>query len=108
DEVRVEDFEERASGVDSFKNNSKKKDYYKRKLVYDNQKKINKKDGKLTTDDVKDLKDGMANKTGEKVPSQTIAHDGKVEKQYRKSESKLRSEERRVGKEDRTQRGPYH
>ena len=98
DEVRVEDFEERASGVDSFKNNSKKKDYYKRKLVYDNQKKINKKDGKLTTDDVKDLKAGMANKTGEKVPSQTIALDGKVEKQYRKSESKLIQKRKKASK----------
>ena len=98
DEVRVEDFEERASGVDSFKNNSKKKDYYKRKLVYDNQKKINKKDGKLTTDDVKDLKAGMANKTGEKVPSQTTALDGKVEKQYRKSESKLIQKRKKASK----------
>src|SRR5699024_9195310 len=89
DEVKVEDYEERASGVDNFKNNNKKKDYYKRKLVYDNQKKTKKKDGKLTTDDVKDLKDGMANKTGEKAPSQAIVLSGKAEKQYRKSENKL-------------------
>jgi hypothetical protein len=36
-------------------------------------KRIKRKDGKLTTDDVKDLKDGMANRTGEKSSSQTIA-----------------------------------
>src|SRR5699024_3208404 len=79
-EIKVEDFEERASGVDNFKDKSKKKDYYKRKLLYDNQKKIKKKDGKLTTGDVKDLKDGMAHKTSAKAPSQAIALDGKVEK----------------------------
>ena len=98
DEVKVEDFEERASGVDNFKNKSKKKDYYKRKLLYDNQKKIKKKDGKLTTDDVKDLKDGMAHKTGTKASSQAIALDGKVEKQYRKSESKLIQKRKKASK----------
>ena len=98
DEVKVEDFEERASGVDNFKDKSKKKDYYKRKLLYDNQKKIKKKDGKLTTDDVKDLKDGMAHKTSAKAPSQAIALDGKVEKQYRKSESKLIQKRKKASK----------
>lgn len=94
----VEDFEEKPRGVDNFKDNSKKKDYYKRKLVYDNQKKAKEKDGKLTTDDVKDLKDGMAYKTGAKAPSQAKALDGKVEKQYRKSESKLLQKKKKVSK----------
>ena len=98
EEVGAEDLEGRTCGVENLKSNIKKKDYYKRKLVYDNQKKSKKNDGKLTTDDVKDLKDGMVHKAGEKAPNQAIVLDGKLEKQYRKSESKLIQKRKKASK----------
>ena len=97
-EVKAEEYEETASDVDNFRKNTKKKDYYKRKVIYDNQKRINKKDGKLTTDDVKNFKDGMAHREGEKAPSQAIIINGKVDKQYRKNESKLIQKRKKASK----------
>src|SRR5699024_7468167 len=98
DEGKVEDFEERASGGDNFKDKSKKKDYYKKKILYDNQKKRKKKDRKLTTDEIKDRKNGMAHKAREKTPRQAITLDAKVEKQYGKSESKLIQKRKKASK----------
>src|SRR5699024_8285282 len=71
---------------------------YKREISKDKKKKIKKKKGKTTTNDVKELKNGMAHKASEKTPSQTIALDGKVEKQYRKSESKLIQKRKKASK----------
>lgn len=98
DETKEEDYEEPSRDVDNFRKNNKNKDYYKRKAIYDNQKKIGRKDGKLTTDDVKDLKDGMAHRTGEKSSSQAIGFSEKAEKECRKSESKLIQKRKKANK----------
>ncbi len=99
-EIKADDYEETSHDVETFKKNAKgtKNDYYKRKAVYDNQKKKKRKDGKLTTDDVKDLKDGMANRAGEKSAFESKGLSERAEKKYQKNESKLIQKRKKASK----------
>ena len=100
DEIKADDYEETSHDVDNFRKDlkGKKKDYYKRKAIYDNQKKKKSKDGKLTTDDVKDLKDGMANRAGEKSSFESKGLSERAEKKYRENESKLIQKRKKTSK----------
>ena len=92
EEIKADGYEETSYELEDLNKNSKvsEKDYYKRKAIYASQKKTNKgKDGKLTTDDVKGLKDGMDNRTDEKSLKENITLSEKSEKKYRKTESRL-------------------
>lgn len=99
-EIKAEDYEETSYGVEGLKKNGKvsKKDYYKRKAIYDNQKKKKSKDGKLTTDDVKDLEGGMANRAGEKSSFESKGLSERAEKKYQENESKLIQKRKKASK----------
>ncbi|HAQ40504.1 MAG TPA: hypothetical protein DCM73_06505 [Clostridiales bacterium] len=99
-EIKAEDYEDVSYGVEGLKKNGKisKKDYYKRKAIYDNQKKKKSKDGKLTTDDVKDLKGGMANRAGEKSSFESKGLSERAEKKYQENESKLIQKRKKASK----------
>ncbi|MBU3194717.1 CD1108 family mobile element protein [Clostridium algidicarnis] len=92
EEIKADAYEETSYDLEVLNKNGKvsNKNYYKRKAIYASQKKTNKrKDGKLTTDDVKGLKDGMDNRTDEKSLKENITLSEKSEKKYRKTESRL-------------------
>lgn len=92
EEIKADGYEETSYNLEVLNKNGKvsNKNYYKRKAIYASQKKTNKrKDGKLTTDDVKGLKDGMDNRTDEKSLKENITLSEKSEKKYRKTESRL-------------------
>lgn len=92
EEIKADAYEETSYDLDGLNKNGKvsKKDHYKRKAIYASQKITNKrKDGKLTTDDVKGLKDGMDNRTDEKSLKENITLSERAEKKYRKIESRL-------------------
>lgn len=92
EEIKADAYEETSYDLEVLNKNGKvsNKNYYKRKAIYASQKKTNKrKDGKLTTDDVKGLKDGMDNRTDEKSLKENITLSEKAEKKYRKTESRL-------------------
>lgn len=92
EEIKADAYEETSYDLEALNKNGKvsNKNYYKRKAIYASQKKTNRrKDGKLTTDDVKGLKDGMDNRTDEKSLKENITLSEKSEKKYRKTESRL-------------------
>lgn len=101
EEIKADAYKEASYDLEGLNKNGKvsRKDHYKRKAIYASQKKTNKrKDGKLTTDDVKGLKDGMDNRTDEKSLKENITLSEKAEKKYRKTESRLIQKEKKASK----------
>ncbi|STA93564.1 CD1108 family mobile element protein [Clostridium cochlearium] len=76
----------------------KAKGHLKKKIIYRKQKEVKNKDGKLTTDDIKDLKGLETDEKKEKVLSQAKGLSGRAEKQYRKRKSKLIQEGKKFSK----------
>ena len=102
-DFRDSDYEESTYDIDGLKKDvkPKNKDFYKKKAIKDYQKKGKNKDGKLTTDDVEVLKNGMAKSAGAASAGaafklEDLSDDAK--KTYLKKEGKLIRKRKRASK----------
>ena len=99
-ESHEEDYSDHKSDSGNLKpySQGQAKGHLKKKIIYSKQKEVKNKNGKLTTDDIKDLKGPGADEKKEKVSSQAKGLSGRAEKQYRKRKSKLIQEDKKLSK----------